>query len=225
MTTGAAPRSIILINPNTSASVTAEMVRIAAEDAPADWRVDGVTAAFGAPLILDPAALAISRRAVLDLVPGLVAAAPRGVIVSAFGDPALQPLRASLSCPVAGLGEASMARAGAGGRRFCVVTTTPELAPLITASAHGHGHAAAYAGTFCTTQDPASLMIDPPRLLDALLHLCGRVHEEEGVEAIIIGGGPLGRAARSLGQHLPVPVIEPIREAMRWLIHAPAAKP
>ena len=30
MTTGAAPRSIILINPNTSASVTAEMVRIIA---------------------------------------------------------------------------------------------------------------------------------------------------------------------------------------------------
>ena len=38
-----------------------------------------------------------------------------------------------------------------------------------------------------------------------------------GAQAIVVGGGPLGRVARALRGRLDVPVIEPIPEAVRHI--------
>jgi allantoin racemase len=43
---------------------------------------------------------------------------------------------------------------------------------------------------------------------------------EFGADAIIVGGGPLGRAARALRSRVDVPVIEPIPEAVRYITAA-----
>ncbi|MCO6402322.1 aspartate/glutamate racemase family protein [Aurantimonas endophytica] len=205
---------LVLVNPNTDPAVTETMLSIARPYLPADVLLEGVTAPFGSPLILDPAALDTASRAVLALAPGLRRAGCEGVVVAAFGDPALDELRISLDCPVTGLAEAAMARAALGGQRFCVVTTTPGLATAIAAAADRYGHGSAFAGTFCTTGDPVALMRDAPRLEDALYRLCETVAAREQVKAIVIGGGPLAGAARALAGRVPALLVEPIREAM-----------
>jgi allantoin racemase len=43
---------------------------------------------------------------------------------------------------------------------------------------------------------------------------------KHGAEAIIIGGGPLGRVAKGLSGKVGVPVIEAIPEAVRYLAAA-----
>ncbi|WP_239519851.1 aspartate/glutamate racemase family protein, partial [Stenotrophomonas maltophilia] len=70
-----------------------------------------------------------------------------GVIVSAFGAPALQNLRQHMTVPVTGIAEAGMAEAAAGGRRFAVVTTTPNLVTSIAGLAERYGHGPAFLGT------------------------------------------------------------------------------
>jgi allantoin racemase len=199
-----------LVNPNTSQTTTDAMVAIA--EAVAGQPVRGLTARFGAPLITDPETLATAARAVAALAPDLQGAG--AVIVAAFGDPGLVELRWRLPCPVTGIAEAGMAEAAALSPCFAVVTTTPALVPSIAANAAASGHHA-FAGTWVTPGDPASLMADPVALSAALDAACRRAIDEGGAGAIVIGGGPLAVAARALAGTLPVPLVEPLPAAVR----------
>lgn len=203
---------IALVNPNTTRATTAAMVGVAAKTAGAGIRIEGFTAGYGAPLITEPGALDIAAGAVAALGPGLVGF--DAVIVSAFGDPGLETLRARLSAPVTGIAEAGMAEAGEGGRRFAVVTTTPGLVVRIADCAVRY-HAEGYCGTWTTPGDPAAVMAEPARLESALAAAIQEAVDEGAAEAVVIGGGPLAMAARVLTDVSPVPLIEPIPAAVR----------
>lgn len=212
-------RSLILVNPNTNQSTTAMMVDIAQGAAAPGMSIEGMTVAFGAPLITHETALAEAARAVADLAPEIQARHPAGVIVSAFGDPGLDALRATLACPVTGIAEAAMAEAALDdtgqARRFSVVTTTPLLAASITARASRYGHGEWFAGVRLTPGDPATLMADPQAVTEALAIACEAAIRLDGAQALVIGGGPLAQAARALRPRFVVPIIEPIPAAVR----------
>ena len=121
---------ILLINPNSSHATTEMMVGIAAAHVPDGVRVIGATAQKSPLMITTVAALSASADEVVEIGIGH-AADVAGIIVSAYGDPGLETLRASVSIPVVGICEASMIEAAADGRRFGVATVTPELADAI----------------------------------------------------------------------------------------------
>lgn len=206
---------LTLINPNTSAATTADMVAIAQAEAGSRADIAGLTASFGSPLITDPKALTVAAQAVAALLPAL--ADSDAVIIAAFGDPGLEDLRAALPCPVTGIAEAGMAEAGECRRRFAIVTTTPALVERIAARAAFFGHTN-FAGTWVTPGDPPALMANLSSLTGALAEACRRAVAEGGAEAIVIGGGPLARAARALAGTLPVPLVEPVPAAVRLSI-------
>lgn len=205
---------LVLVNPNTSVSTTDMMVGIARAAGP-DAEIDGLTAQAGEPLITNPMALAAAADAVEALAPELVNRQPDGLIIAAFGDPGLLRLRNLLRCPVTGIAEAAMAEAGQGGRRFAVVTTTPELAPSIAEAAESYGHGSLFAGTALTAGDPVKLMADPARLAAELAAACRRAVTDLRAQVIVIGGGPLALAARQLRSSGDVPIVEPIPAAVR----------
>lgn len=206
---------IALVNPNTNTATTQVMVNIAQGAMPSPGIVEGVTATFGVPLITNETALEEAAQAVLSLADTL--AAYDGVIVAAFGDPGLMALRGRLTCPVIGIAEASMQVASAGGRRFAVATTTPDLRQVIAARAAAIT-GGRFVGTWITPGDPHQIMTDPDQLIAALHTACTDAITDGGAEAVIIGGGPLGAAAEALRDRLPVPLIAPIPEAMRLLL-------
>lgn len=202
---------ITLINPNTSVATTKQMVRIARETAGPQVQVDGLTAPFGARLITEPRALARAAEAVVALAPRLGSA--NAVIIAAFGDPGLTILRRRLFMPITGIAEAGMAEAAQGGRPFAVVTTTPDLRDHIGKTAAGYGHDG-FLGTWTTPGDPAALTENGPALHDALAE-AGNDAIRAGAKAIVIGGGPLAEAARTLAREVSVPLIEPVPAAVR----------
>lgn len=207
---------ILLINPNSSAATTAMMVDIARGEAPAGFRVSGATAAVGPAMIVNEHELAAAAAEVLK---AWRAAGRRwdGVIVSAFGDPGIGPLRHEAGVPVVGIAEASMRAASEGGRRFGIATVTPELVPAIEARAAALELGGLYTGTRLTQGDPRALAADAQALEDALAQAVRRCIDEDGAAAVIIGGGPLGQAAVALGPRFDVPVIAPISAAMHQL--------
>ncbi|MBN8944658.1 MAG: aspartate/glutamate racemase family protein [Rhizobiales bacterium] len=212
---------LLLVNPNTSPATTEAMVAIA-RDAMPGITIEGLTAPFGVPLITNAAELATAAEAVV----AALAAPPAGidgVIVSAFGDPALPRLRDLLAVPVTGIAEAGMAEAAVTGRRFAVVTTTPDLAASIAGLAGRYGHDAAFLGTVLTEGDMQTVMADRDRLVEALLAACRRAIRDLGAEAIVIGGGPLAVAARRISADVAVPLVEPVPAAVRLAV-ARAAK-
>jgi Asp/Glu/hydantoin racemase len=210
-------RRILLINPNSSRATTEMMVGIAREALPSGFAVDGVTATRSPPMIVTRAALEAAGPEVVAIG---VAQAPRyaGMIVSAFGDPGLEDLRARVAVPAVGICEASMLAAAQGGRRFGVATVTPDLELPIAERAAALGLAERYTGIRCTPDDPVDLARDAARLQTGLQAMVRACIDLDGAEAVIIGGGPLGEAAAHLQPMFSTPIIAPIPCAVEMLL-------
>jgi Asp/Glu/hydantoin racemase len=213
---------ILLINPNTSTATTQMMVDIArtyfAGVMPVPPSVVGATAARGAPMIVDESDLALAAEAVNDPQIVALAAQADGVIVGAFGDPGIDALRARLDVPVVGIGASSVCEAGAGGRRFGIATTTPQLAESIAANVRKLGLGAHFTGARFTTGNPLALGGVPAQLESRLAGAVRTCIREDGAQAVVIGGGPLGEAAQTLCARFSIPVIGPVPAACRALL-------
>lgn len=178
---------VVLVNPNTDRATTA--------------------------MITGSEALADATRHVVALVQDLVHA-PEGapmVVVAAFGDPGVPELR-DAGYRVTGIGEAALQAAAAGGRRFAVATTTPDLAEAICGLVDRAGVADLFTGVELTTTDPLMLAEDPEACreeLDAVVWRCLAA----GAQRVVIGGGPLRDAAADLAGRYPDVIVEPLTAA------------
>jgi allantoin racemase len=210
---------ILLINPNSSAATTAMMVGLAQEAASDACAVSGVTARLAPPMIVDPDALAAAAQEVVEIA---VAHDRRydGFIVAAFGDPGLVQVRDRCRTPVVGIAESAFREAAASGRRFGIATTTPALKAAIDQRVVSAGLAAQYTGLRATSADPTELIRDKSRLRDALADAVRSCIDRDGAAAVIIGGGPLGEAARDLQPMFAIPIVAPIRAAVRAILAA-----
>lgn len=141
-----------------------------------------------------------------------------GIIVAAFGDPGLAAIKIGIELPAVGIGESSMLEAAEGGRRFGVATTTPRLGAKIDALAEALGLRSSYTGTRFADGDPHELMRDPERLRAAVAGAVEACIVQDGAETVIIGGGPLGEAARQLQPMFAVSIIAPIPSAVARII-------
>ncbi|MDP5228495.1 MULTISPECIES: aspartate/glutamate racemase family protein [Arthrobacter] len=209
--------TVLLVNPNTNIATT-EMMRSLAERelAGTGLAVEGLTAAAGPAMILDPVALAASAPEVLEAVHRRLAddgGTVRAVIVAAIGDPGRKELEALLpGIPVIGIGQASVLKASAGGRGFGMATSTPLLAESLGVLAAEHGGGAAFAGVELTVSPPLELAADPERQFQELSDAVGRC-VQAGAEAVIIAGGPLSETARRLAEQGTVEIVEPVPSA------------
>jgi allantoin racemase len=201
---------IALINPNANADTTARMTAIACEAAGPGAAFEGFTAKAGPLIVTDEAALEAAALLVIERGVELEAAGFQGVLIAGFGDPGLERLRRRLGIPVTGIAEAGMKEAARGGRRFSIVTTTPDLKAAIVKRAVGLGHGNSLVSVRITGGDAATVMSDPVLLERALLRCSEAAISEDGAEAILIGGGPLATAARAIAPMLAVPLVEPV---------------
>ena len=86
------------------------------------------------------------------------------------------------------------------------------------------GLSAQYTGLRITSEDPAELVKDKDRLGGALAEAVRHCIGDDGAEAVIIGGGPLGEAARELEPMFSIPIVPPIPAAIRAILAILARK-
>lgn len=211
-------KHVLLFNPNTSASVTEDMVALALLDHAAWARIYGQTAGSGASIILSTADLHRAEACVSDL--GRTMAATQwpvdGIVIGAFGDPGVEGLRKASPVPVIGIGEAALLEASAYGGSYSIVTTTPDLEPSIRGKAMATG-TGTLASIRLTTGSATEIMSDPIRLDDALGALILTTIEQDRPSAIVVAGGPLAASARRIGPRFSIPIIDPVTAAFRRL--------
>lgn len=220
--------NLLLINPNSSDATTALMERMALPHLPAGWRLRCLTAGKGPAMLVDEAALALAGQEVLAM--GLVQSQKTGddkvdlIIVAAFGNPGMAELRSQQSLPVVGIGEASMREAAAGGQRFGIATTTPGLLDSIRLSVDKLGLLPQFSGTRIPAADPLVLLASPAEQRAQLALAVALCIEEDGAQAVVIGGGPLSQTAAELSDQFAVPVISPVVSAMQEAVKILACK-
>lgn len=207
---------VVLVNPNTNRATTAMMggrLLKALADMNCHLQVSALTVAAGPAVITGPEALTASAGHVVALVQDPVRTpedAPM-VVVAAFGDPGVPELR-DAGFRVTGIGEAAVQAAAAGGCRFAVATTTPDLAEAICGLVARAGVADLFTGVELTTTDPLVLAENPEACreeLDAVVRRCLAARAQR----VVIGGGPLSDAAADLAGRYPDVIVEPLTAA------------
>lgn len=213
-------RLLVIVNPNTSTATTDAMVAVARQELAGtpDIQVQGVTASSGPPMIIDPASLRSAAFEVLRLAQQAHSQHGQnlsGVVVGAFGDPGLRQLRQLLPVAATGLAEASITNASEGGQKFGIATTTPALEDAMRTCIAELGAARAFTGFRFTRGDPRTLVRDQGRLVNELASAVQECVDDDGAEAVIIGGGPLASSTQQIAAHVNIALVNPVVAACR----------
>lgn len=206
---------ILVINPNTTASMTAGIGAAARAAAAAGTEIVATNPAMG------PASIEGYYDEALA-VPGLLeeilrherGAGMDGTVIACFDDVGVDAARSVAGGPVIGICEAAMQTAALLGGRFSVVTTLARSVPALERLAGRYGMAGrcrvrAAGVPVLALEDPASGAVE--RVKDAIRHAIA----EDGAESIVLGCAGMADLARTLGAELGVPVVDGVSAAVK----------
>ena len=137
------------------------------------------------------------------------------IIIAAFSDPGLAEAQRIADCPVFGMSQAAMHMAARTADRFAIVTLGAALGEAIRRNAESYGFAEQLTGVKILPWTVAQVSADPAAHETAFAEACKRAVAEDGIGAVIIGGGPLSGIADAIAQDLPVPVLDGVRCAVQ----------
>lgn len=220
-------RQLLVINPNTSASVSELLQTHVQQAAGLHVSVRTVTARFGSPYIADEASYAVASHAALDAwADALVSEtrAPDAVLIGCFGDPGLMALRESSPVPVTGLAEAAFIEAARHGR-YAIVTGGARWGPMLQRLAQALGQSQQLAGIHTVAPTGAQLAADPVAARTLLAQACRDASRQLGVHAVILGGAGLAGMAALVQAEVPIPVIDSVVAGAHWALRSAPLPP
>lgn len=207
---------LLVINPNTTASMTAAIATAARAHARPGTEIDALGAPWGTPSIESHAEEALAAAAAIELV-GAHAGAYDGIAIACFGDPGLDAARELAPVPVVGIAEAAMLLALPLGHRFSIVAALDRARPLMLDVVRRHGLEARCASVRTTGLSVLEIDRDPAAAEAAIVAAGRRAVDEDGAEAICLGCAGMGPLDERVGARLGVPVIDGVAAAVKLL--------
>ena len=212
---------ILIVNPNTTRSMTEKMGAAARSVASPSTEIVAVTAEYGPESIEGYYDEVFSVPAMLDAVKAHPNAA--GVVVGCFDDTGVDAARCVTSVPVIGICQAAMQVASIVSGSFTVVTTLGRSVPALEHLARRYGYA-----DLCrrvrASEIPVLALEDPGGAtlgeLDAdareeLRAEVRRALDEDGCESIVLGCAGMVDLAGALSEEMGVPVVEGVTAAVK----------
>jgi Asp/Glu/hydantoin racemase len=203
---------LLLVNPNTSTAITAQLAREARACASPGTEVLEATGAFGAEVIATREAAEVGAAAALDAVQRETRRFD-AVLLAISLDCGLAALHAQCRVPVVGLSESALLRALQLTERAALVTLGKSMQPLYAAMVAGYGLAERMPWVRATGMTAVQFRADPPAGLVQLRALITEV-QHEGAGAVVLAGAVLAGYAPSLQQGCEVPLIDAIPAAV-----------
>src|SRR5258707_12539618 len=202
---------ILIVNPNTTASMTETIGAAARAVAASGTEISAVTSSMG------PASI----EGFYDesfAVPGLIQAflnadnADAGII-ACFDDTGLDAARSAAPYPIVGICEAALVTAGQLAKRIAVITTLPRSIVPLEELVRRYGFAERASVTACNV---AVLDLDKPgsgaeEKLEAEIALA----LDKGAEAIVLGCAGMADLAATLSQKFDLPVVDGVAAAVK----------
>jgi len=196
---------ILVINPNTTASMTAKIGEAAASVASGSTEIIAVNPVDGPPSI----------EGYFDevfAIPGIIAemgkAPADAYVIACFDDTGLDAARCATEAPVIGIGEAAFHMASLVAGKFSVVTTLARSVPAIEHNLAKYGLASRCAKV--RSSEVAVLELERPgsNARHRISQEIARAIREDHAEAIVLGCAGMADLAHSLSQEHGVPVLD-----------------
>lgn len=200
---------LLLVNPNTTASMTRDIEANARRVASVDTIVEAVNPTEG------PASIENDddeHRCVPYLLAEFERAAtrrqdrPDAYVIACFGDPGLEEARALVGVPVLGIAQAAMHAAALSAGTFSVVTSMSATVPRAWELAKAYTPGQCLGVYAC---DIPVLTIDAdPASVHPIGDLCEQALAADGSRAIVLGCAAMAKYAGALTRRLGVPVVD-----------------
>lgn len=206
---------IRVINPNTTAAMTAKIGATAAAVASAGTRIEAVQPAFGAPSIESHHDDVWAAAGVTEQVRAGEAAGAAAHVIACFGDPGLHAARELASGPVIGIAEAAFHAASLLATGFSVVTTLVRTCVITEHLVLQYGFERRCRGIHGT--DIAVLELDEPTS-DAYARILGCARQalaQDRSGALVLGCAGMADLCGRLQAELGVPVVDGVAAAVK----------
>lgn len=205
---------LLVINPNTTASMTAKIAATARAVAGPDTEIIAATSQDGPASIqglLDGAAC----------LPGLLAEAARhpdadAVVVACFDDTGVDALRCTTTAPVIGIGEAAYHAASMIAWKFGVVTTLSRSVPVLEANLLRYGLDRRCVGVRASDVPVLKLEEGDPGTVDRVRAEIRKSVEMDKAEAIVLGCAGMTDLMAEFAGEFGLPVIDGVACAVAF---------
>ncbi len=206
---------LLIINPNSTASMTRSIAEAARAVASNDTKITAVNPKQGPASIQGPE----DGEAAL---PGLFEVFARetregsydAVIVACFDDTGLLELKSRSAVPVLGIGEAAFHAAMLLGGKFSVITTLAVSVPVIEANIASYGFARRCAKV--RASGVPVLHLDGPdgQAEGTIRNEAKRALAQDGCDVIVLGCAGMADLAASMPRDLKIPVVDGVAAAV-----------
>lgn len=202
---------ILVLNPNSSQSVTASM-----DAALAPTRLPGGPEIVCATLAEGPPGIETQAH-----VEGVSIPTARyfeshdadAYVIACFSDPGLHLARERVARPVVGIGESSFLAAVGFGRRFGIVAIKRGSIPRHIRAVRQLGLEQHLAGDR-PLEIGVTEMLDGPRVLDRIVEVGTELRDRDGADVLILGCASMGAYRPEIETRLGLPVIDPTQTAV-----------
>ena len=197
---------ILVINPNTTASMTRTIAKAAAAAMAAGTEVTAVNPEFGPPSIegyLDEAFSVPGLLAEMQNAPGMDA-----YIVGCFDDTGLDAARCTTEAPVVGIGEAAFHLASLIAGGFSVITTLSQSVPAIEHNLTRYGLAGRCRRVRAVEVPVLELERPDSDVRERISAEIRKAVTEDRAEAIVLGCAGMADLAASLAKEHGLPVLD-----------------
>jgi allantoin racemase len=204
---------LLVVNPNTSAAMTAAIAQAASAAAAPGTQVMAVQPSFGPRSIEGHFDEAIAAAGVAEQV--RAAQGIDAVVIACFGDPGLDAAREASAAPVLGIAEAAFHVASMLATGFSVVTTMTRTCVIAEHLVHRYGferRCRGIHGTDIAVLDLENVSDDSVRQVEAAAR-DALARDRSG--AIVLGCAGMAGLCATLQQRLGVPVIDGVAAAVK----------
>ncbi len=204
---------LLVINPNTTSSMTDKIGAAARAAASADTEIVAVNPVSGPPSIE-------GYYDEVFAVPGLIeemrsAGAVDATVIACFDDTGLDAARSYAESPVIGIGEAAFHMASLIAGKFSVVTTLGRSIPVIEHNLVRYGLRSRCAKVRAAEVAVLDLEIPGSPAAALISREIDRAIEEDGAEAIVLGCAGMADLAAALARKHALPVVDGVAAAVR----------
>lgn len=208
--------SVVLINPNSTASMTQAML-IGARAAAPTLLFDGWTSKDGPPAIQGRADGDAAVPPLLELVEQAGSMGASGIIIGCFDDTGLEAARARAPCPVIGIGQAAYHMAALRAGRFSVVTTLGVSVPILEENIRKTGFEALLGRVRASEIPVLALEADPEAAYAAILGEIRAALDHDQVRCIALGCAGMVGLPERLNRETGAVVIDGVTAAARLM--------
>lgn len=204
---------ILVVNVNTTASITESIGKQAAGAASPGTEIVPLTPIFGAESVEGNYESYLAAIAVMETVKAYPE--PFDAIIQAgYGEHGREGLQELFDVPVVDITEAAASTAQFLGRTYSVVTSLDRTVPLIEERLHVAGLSARCASVRASGMPVLDLERDPQAAVDAIAEEAARAVQDDRAEVICLGCGGMSGLTERVVERTGVPVVDGVTAAV-----------